>query len=403
MFAADGYTVVSLTATPQQSGSVICSTTKRHFSVGMTDRPVDHVLAASVGVRVPRRSRSGHAGGARLCCYIETFLTSQGEGPTLVSVREAVVGAVRGRPLHEDESRTMASLRAARCRRVQRSGRRAGADARAGRAGRQTRRVRRCHFRAPHFAGGVAVRCRYGLRPRRRPRVGGPPARGHRCLRAHGRGRAARLRPRRDGACLSHRAAVGPSRIARGAGRPAIPRRPPMATRPDGWCGATRLLASGDQFAALRAYLRAAQLAPGDAGIAREVSGILVRLGAPFGAGIQARTRDLGIEAAQAAAFVTAAEVGNPAQRFAKTDEAIARIDALLAEAAAATTPDSGLMLRLRRDRVIALRESRALGGDGRGGRRAPKRRRGDSSVRPTCGGGRPACAPAARGGRGRL
>src|SRR6478609_1234145 len=36
--------------------------------------------------------------------------------------------------------------------------------------------------------------------------------------------------------------------------------------------------ASGDQFAALSAYLHAAQLAPDDAGIAREVSGILVRL-----------------------------------------------------------------------------------------------------------------------------
>ena len=71
-------------------------------------------------------------------------------------------------------------------------------------------------------------------------------------------------------------------------------------------------VASGDQFAALGAYLHAAELAPDDAGIAREVSGILVRLGAPFAAGMQSRTRDLGIEAAQAAALVTAAEVGDP-------------------------------------------------------------------------------------------
>ena len=116
-------------------------------------------------------------------------------------------------------------------------------------------------------------------------------------------------------------------------------------------------VASGDTFAALRAYLHATELAPDDAGIAREVSGILVRLGAPFGAGLQARTRDLGIEAAQAAALVTAAEVGDPALRFTHTDEAIARIDALLADAAAAAPPDSGLLLRLRRDRVIALRD----------------------------------------------
>ena len=117
-------------------------------------------------------------------------------------------------------------------------------------------------------------------------------------------------------------------------------------------------IASGDQFAALGAYLaRGCNSRPDDAGIAREVSGILVRLGAPFGAGLQARTRDLGIEAAQAAALVTAAEVGDPALRFQHTDEAIARIDALLADAAAAAPPDSGLMLRLRRDRVIALRD----------------------------------------------
>jgi biofilm PGA synthesis protein PgaA len=116
-------------------------------------------------------------------------------------------------------------------------------------------------------------------------------------------------------------------------------------------------IASGDTFAALRAYLHAAELAPEDAGIAREVSGILVRLGAPFGAGLQAQTRDLGIEAAQAAALVTAAEVADPALRFKQTDEAIARIDALLAEATAATPPDVGLLLRLRRDRVIALRD----------------------------------------------
>ncbi len=37
-------------------------------------------------------------------------------------------------------------------------------------------------------------------------------------------------------------------------------------------------LASGDTFTALGAYLHAAELAPDDAGIAREVSGILVRL-----------------------------------------------------------------------------------------------------------------------------
>ena len=141
---------------------------------------------------------------------------------------------------------------------------------------------------------------------------------------------------------------------AQGARRFPTSREWPLA----GWMvRGDEALASGDAFVALGAYLHAAQLAPDDAGIAGEVSGILVRMGAPFGAGLQARTRDLGIEAAQAAALVTAAEVGDPARRFEKTDEAIARIDALLADAAAAAPPDAGLLLRLRRDRVIALRD----------------------------------------------
>ena len=104
-------------------------------------------------------------------------------------------------------------------------------------------------------------------------------------------------------------------------------------------------LAAGDTFAALRAYLHAAELAPDDAGIAREVSGILVRLGAPFAAGLQTRTRDLGIEAAQAAALVTAAEVGDPALRFEHTDDGN-RADRL--------TP------RRRRGRDAARRRTRA-------------------------------------------
>jgi biofilm PGA synthesis protein PgaA len=116
-------------------------------------------------------------------------------------------------------------------------------------------------------------------------------------------------------------------------------------------------VASGDNFAALRAYLHAAQLAPDDAGIAREASGILVRLGAPFAAGLQTPARDVGIEAAQAAALVTAAEAADPLVRFKQTDEALTRIDALLAEAAAAKPRDAGLLLRLRRDRVIGLRD----------------------------------------------
>ena len=119
-------------------------------------------------------------------------------------------------------------------------------------------------------------------------------------------------------------------------------------------------LEAGDTFAALRAYLAARQLAPDDAGLQSEVSGILVRLGAPFAAGLHAAGRDPGIEARQAAALVnqaTTIPVLDPAHRFDRIDAALARLESLLADARAASPRDDGLVIRLRGDRVVALRD----------------------------------------------
>src|SRR5204862_5953414 len=66
-------------------------------------------------------------------------------------------------------------------------------------------------------------------------------------------------------------------------------------------------LETGDHFAALRAYLAARLLAPDDERLSREVSGILVQVGAPFAAELHAVGRNLGIEARQAAAVVNRA------------------------------------------------------------------------------------------------
>ena len=132
------------------------------------------------------------------------------------------------------------------------------------------------------------------------------------------------------------------------------------------WPLATRLieggaaLEAGDSFAALRAYLAARQLAPDDTGLQSEVSGILVRLGAPFAAGLHAAGRDPGIEAREAAALVnqaTTIPALDPAHRFDRIDAALARLESLLATARAASPQDDGLVRRLRSDRVVALRD----------------------------------------------
>ena len=119
-------------------------------------------------------------------------------------------------------------------------------------------------------------------------------------------------------------------------------------------------LEAGDSYAALRAYLAARLLAPDDDRLRREVSGILVQVGAPFAAGLHAAGRDPGIEARQAAALVnqaTAIPSLEFAHRFDRIDAALARLDSLLADARAAAPPDDGLIVRLRSDRVVALRD----------------------------------------------
>ncbi len=117
---------------------------------------------------------------------------------------------------------------------------------------------------------------------------------------------------------------------------------------------------AGDSYAALRAYLAARLLAPDDERLRREVSGILVQVGAPFAAGLHTVEPDLGVEARQAAALVNQAAAIpalDPAHRFDRIDAALTRLESLLAAATAASTPDEGLVVRLRGDRVVALRD----------------------------------------------
>lgn len=111
---------------------------------------------------------------------------------------------------------------------------------------------------------------------------------------------------------------------------------------------------AGDPFAALKAYGAAARIAPGNREAQRETAAILTELGAPRAAERFGGTSP-SIEAAKAAALVRWGEdvkPRDPARRFDLTDEAIARLDALLR-----TTSDPDTRRRLRDDRVVALRD----------------------------------------------
>lgn len=118
-------------------------------------------------------------------------------------------------------------------------------------------------------------------------------------------------------------------------------------------------LTAGDRFAALHAYGTAHELAPEDKDIANVIAGILMALNAPYGAASVVTDPDMGIEAAKAAEMVRWGKgfvQPEPQKRFQRTDAAIARLEFLIREASAAQPADHGLLLRLKRDRVLALR-----------------------------------------------
>lgn len=130
---------------------------------------------------------------------------------------------------------------------------------------------------------------------------------------------------------------------------------------PAGGMSVERLLAqgyayrrAGDRFAALKAYAAAARIAPGNREAARETAAVLTELGAPHAAE-RFGGASTSIEAGKAAAMVRWGEdvkPRDPARRFERTDEAIARLDALLQ-----TTTDPDIRRRLRDDRIVALRD----------------------------------------------
>jgi hypothetical protein len=117
---------------------------------------------------------------------------------------------------------------------------------------------------------------------------------------------------------------------------------------------------AGDSYSALREYAEARQSLPDDVDLRNAEAGVLARMGAPYAAAQMRDQPDPGLEAREAGLMVrwgARYRSADPRLRFAGTDAAMARLDFLIAAAEAARPRDSGLLTRLRRDRVVALRD----------------------------------------------
>ncbi|MFL6528752.1 MAG: poly-beta-1,6 N-acetyl-D-glucosamine export porin PgaA [Chthoniobacterales bacterium] len=114
-----------------------------------------------------------------------------------------------------------------------------------------------------------------------------------------------------------------------------------------------------DRFATLRNYGEALRLQPDNREAANAMAGVMRDLGAPFGAATLLPDVPLSLRANEAGLLVRWGEYvtpRDPRRRFEGTDAALTSLDRLLREARSSRKPDHGLILRLRRDQVKALR-----------------------------------------------
>jgi biofilm PGA synthesis protein PgaA len=114
-----------------------------------------------------------------------------------------------------------------------------------------------------------------------------------------------------------------------------------------------------DRFGTLRAYGQALRLEPENREAMGAMAGILAELGAPMAAERYLNPVPMTVLANQAGELVRWGHdvtPPDPRRRFDGTDKALARLNQLLAQARASRKPDDGLIIRLRRDRVLALR-----------------------------------------------
>ncbi|MFZ1219460.1 MAG: tetratricopeptide repeat protein, partial [Chthoniobacterales bacterium] len=112
-----------------------------------------------------------------------------------------------------------------------------------------------------------------------------------------------------------------------------------------------------DRFGTLRAYGQALRLQPENREAMGAMAGVLAELGAPTAATSYLEPVPIAVQASQAGELIRWGHdvtPPDPRRRFEGTDRALARLDQLLAQARAWRKPDDGLIVRLRRDRVLA-------------------------------------------------
>lgn len=116
---------------------------------------------------------------------------------------------------------------------------------------------------------------------------------------------------------------------------------------------------AGDPFGTLRGYGEALRVQPENREAMAAMAAVLEDLGAPIAASRFEDPLPFRTQADQAAELIRWGDnvaPPDPRHRFDGTDKALARIDHLLAQARAQAKPDLGFIVRLRRDRVLALR-----------------------------------------------
>ncbi|HET7792808.1 MAG TPA: hypothetical protein VFL64_05435 [Rhizobacter sp.] len=118
---------------------------------------------------------------------------------------------------------------------------------------------------------------------------------------------------------------------------------------------------AADPYAALGQLAQSHHVRPGDAAATRALADALMDIGAvTASAQTLGADADLGVRSRLAAqrlrwAIELPPRSPDPARRFEGIDPVLAALDALLVEARAALPPDTGLLLRLQRDRAVAL------------------------------------------------
>jgi biofilm PGA synthesis protein PgaA len=116
---------------------------------------------------------------------------------------------------------------------------------------------------------------------------------------------------------------------------------------------------AGDRFALLRNYGRALRLQPANGEARQVMARTLSDLGAPHGAAALLTEVPLSVRASELGLQVRWGEKitpRDPRHRFDEIDAALVRLERLLAHARSERPPDRALILRMRSDRVKALR-----------------------------------------------